>query len=54
MSTNTKLFLLLVVFVFVFAGLALFSVAGVYTHAFALIDSGAEIAGHCVVSVCSG
>ena len=54
MSSNTKLFLMLVVLVFVFAGLALFSAAAVHAQAFALIDGASEIAGHCVVSGCSG
>lgn len=54
MSSNTKLFLLLVVLVVVFAGIALFSVAAVQTHVFALIDSGIQIAGHCAASSCTG
>lgn len=53
MSKNTKLFVLLAVLVVVIAALALFSVAG-YSQVVALLDSGAEIAGHLCTSTCSG
>jgi len=53
MSANSKLFLLLVVLVVVFAGLALFSAAAVHAQAFGLVDGGLEIAGHCVTSTCT-